>query len=144
MKFESGQAMIECIAFFLVMVVLLSCFLSLTEWFLTRQRLLVAVREAALLYSSGRFTKEEVQARIKSTLAQGMPTLPCERVQVYCEPASGWQAKVFVLDRIRVQYRPTSIWVSRVEPVMEEQCTIKHAAHYGPLLQKLWGPPVPQ
>ena len=144
MKNKSGQVMIECIAFFLVMAALLSCFLSLTKWFLIRQRLLVAVREAALLYSSGRFTKGEVEAHIKSMLAQGMPALASERVQVFCEPASGWQAHVLVLDHIRVQYRPTSAWVRRAQPVMEEQCTIKHAAHYGPLSPKFWGPPVPR
>ena len=140
-----GQALVETAFFFLMFATLMASFLGFTKWFCVRQKVLLGAREAALLYSSGRMTVEEVQAQVRRYLTTGSPALVADRLQVDIGTYDGLQAQFLELDRITVRYTSQSRWYRYVgiNPVMEETCIIKHAIHYGPPLQKFLGPPVP-
>jgi len=142
---ERGQALIETAMFFLVFSTLMAMFLGFTKWFTIRLKILQATREAALLYSSGRMTSEEVGAQVRRYLTTGSPALASGRIQIELRHDSGPQSAFLELDRVTVRYRSESGWYRYVglNPTMEESCIIKHATHYGPPLQKLLGPPVP-
>jgi Flp pilus assembly protein TadG len=142
---ERGQALIETAMFFLVFSALMAVFLGFTKWFTIRLKILQATREAALLYSSGRMTSEEVRAQVRRYMTTGSPALAAERIQIELARDSGGWSVVYELDRVTVRYRSESGWYRYVglNPTMEETCIIKHATHYGPPLQKFLGPPVP-
>jgi hypothetical protein len=142
MKNNRGQALIETAAFFLMFSGLMAMFLGFTKWFTVRQKILLGAREAALLYSSGRMTVEEVQTQVRRYLTTGNPALVGDRLQITIEPYGGL---LLELDKATVRYTSQSRWYRWIEinPTMEEICIIKHATHYGPALQKFLGPPVP-
>ena len=141
-----GQALVEVAVFFLLLAVLLACLLGFTRWITLRQKLLLAAREGALLYSSGRMTVEEVQEHIRGFLRNGSPVMDVKRLEfVSMGPCPGWRAKVLELDQITLRYSSPSPWYRYlgIDPTLEETCIIKHASHYGPPLQKFFGPPLP-
>ena len=140
-----GQALIETAAFFLMFSGLLAMFLGFTKWFTVRQKVLLGAREAALLYSSGRMTDQDVKAQVRRYLTTGTPALAGDRLEINISDYSGLQAHFLELDQITVRYTSQSRWYRYigVNPTMEETCIIKHATHYGPPLQKLLGPPIP-
>ncbi|HVO33455.1 MAG TPA: hypothetical protein VMU17_06020 [Elusimicrobiota bacterium] len=138
-----GQALVETVGLLLVYGVLLSSFAGFTKWFLIRQKLLMAAREAAFLYSSGHFDVDAVRNRVVHYLATGSPTLVGRNVRIVIGGARDKRAKAFHLDEVRIRYQPTSELVRLIQPTMEETCIIKHAPHYGPPWQTLFGPAVP-
>lgn len=125
-----GQALIEVAAFLLLSVSLLGCFLAYTQRFLVRQKMLMAARQGALLYSSGRVTEEEVLERLRRFLTSGFPALDGRRAEIWVGKCGGFHGLLYELDRVKVRYKN-----------MEESCVMKHAAPYG-LRQPLYGPPV--
>lgn len=139
-----GQALIELAAFVLLTTSLVTAFLGFTKAFAIRQDLLLAAREGMLLYSSGHFTENEIDARLKSFLASSTPALDPARVQTSAHAVSGITARFVGMDVITVRYTTNSTWVRRLglNPTLEETCYIKHANSYGPSLPALWGPPV--
>jgi hypothetical protein len=147
-----GQALIELVAFLIFSLSLVSAFLGFTKSFLIRQKLLIAAREGMLLYSSGRFTEDEVRGQLLLFLKTGTPQLIQERVAIRMgnakdQPASrinALQAQFIGLDYITVRYTSQSLWLSRLglDPILEESCYVKHANGYGPSIPPLWGPPV--
>jgi hypothetical protein len=142
---QRGQALIETVAFFMAFSGLIICLLGLTQWFTVRQKLLVAAREAALLYSSGDIQRDKVQSLVSHYLTTGSPALAQERIKIDVGPYSGFQAKLFSLDQVTIHYTIQSSWIRAIglNPTMEETCILKHAPHYGPPFQTLWGPPYP-
>jgi hypothetical protein len=142
---DRGQALIETALFFLEFSGLLVCLLAMTQWFTTRQKILMATREAALLYSSGHFQRDEVRDMVFHYLTTGSPVLDRGRISVKMGPSKGFQAKLFSLDVITIKYVLPSNWLKAIglNPNLEETCIIKHASHYGPPFQTLWGPPFP-
>src|SRR5262249_42095868 len=96
-----GQALVECMAFTFAMALLLSVTVSFTKWFLIRERLLLAVREGAILYSSGHFRPSQVQDRLTHFLTMGIPALEASALRFSIGPAQGLQAQAFGLDEIK-------------------------------------------
>lgn len=140
---HQGQALIESIPFFLVLFGLLGALAIFAQWFLIHQKLLMAAREGALLYSSGRFARAVVRRKVRAYLEKGPLALEGQRLSIDVGRWKGKQAKLFQLDEIKVSYKPSS-WLQRYfEETMEEKCVIKHAPHYGAPYQTLYGPPVP-
>lgn len=138
-----GQALIESIPFFLFLFGLMVLLLIFTQWFLIHQKLLIAAREGAMLYSSGRQTKLEVDLRIRAYLEQGSLALPDSHLAITIGRFPGAQAHLFFLDEVKIQFTPTS-WLQRYfSQTMEEKCVIKHAPSYGVPYQPLYGPPEP-
>ena len=136
-----GQALIESVPFFLILFGLMATLIAFTQWFLIHQKLLIAAREGAMLYSSGRFNKEETRVQIQSYLEKGTFALEDQRIQIDVGPWQGPQAKLFQLDEVRVRYVPSSWLRDFFKQTLEEKCVIKHAPHYGPPFQTLYGPP---
>ena len=139
---EKGQALIESIPFFLVLFGLLGALVVFAQWFLIHQKLLIAAREGAMLYSSGRFNRGVVRRKVCAYLERGSLALEDRRLKVEVGRWQGKQAKLFQLDEVKVSYLPHS-WLPRFfEQTMEEKCVIKHAPHYGAPYQTRYGPPV--
>jgi hypothetical protein len=141
---KRGQALIEAVAFFMSLTLMVVCFLGFTKWFMTRQKLLIAVHQGAMLYSSGRMTDSEVRGRMARFLTSGSPALAAGRIQIGIGHRLGFQDISKQLDIVKVRYTSQSSWYSftQLNPVMEEKCVIKHAATYGPGLQPFYGPPL--
>jgi hypothetical protein len=142
MSNSRGQALIETAVFFLMFSTLIAAFLGFTKWFTIRLKILSGAREAALLYSSGRMTSDEVKTQVQRYLTTGSPALAASRLQI---DIGRYGPSFLDMDQVTVRYTSQSRWFRyiNINPTMEETCMIRHAAHYGPLLQKLWGPPVP-
>ena len=142
MRNQRGQALIETAVFFLMFSALMASFLGFTKWFTIRLKILSGAREAALLYSSGRMTSEEVKTQVRRYLTTGSPALAPGRLQI---DIGTYGPIISTVDQITVRYTSQSRWYRyiNINPTMEETCMIKHASHYGPEFQKLWGPPVP-
>jgi Flp pilus assembly protein TadG len=141
---RNGQALIETAVFSLMFSGLMVCLLGFTQWFTVRQKILLATREAALLYSSGRMEPEEVRTLVSRYLAAGSPALTDKNLRIAIGQDNGPQAKFFDLDKVTVRYTIQSNWIQalHLDPTMEETCIIKHAPHYGPPFQRLWGPQI--
>ena len=137
-----GQALIESIPYVLIFAGFAGALFLFSEWFLIRQKLLLVAREGAMLYSSGHMTRQAVRRRMMHELTQGSPKLSAEGIAIVVGRAEGWQAHVFFLDRIGIQYRLRGSLLRYFTPTLEESCTIKHAPHYGPPFQTILGPPV--
>jgi hypothetical protein len=139
----NGQALIETAVITPLIVLILAATVAFAQWLLIRQRLVIATREAAMLYSSGRMNSAEVQKWVKRYAARSRPLMSPEDIDIRTGRQSGWEAQLHHLDLIVVRYR-CPVWLGRYfEPVMEEKCVIKHAPHYGPPIQTLYGPPIP-
>jgi hypothetical protein len=145
MRVESGQALIEAVAFFMTLILMVVCMLGFTKWFMVKQKMLMAVRQGALLYSSGRVTEEEVRQRLTQYLTSGSPSLVQNRLTI--DVGGYTMLNPFSLndqlDIVRIRYKSQSPWYSftNLNPNLEEKCIIKHAATYGPGLQPFYGPP---
>lgn len=139
-----GQALLETVGFGLVVGGLLACLLGFTQQFLLRQRLLIAARHAAMLYSSGRFTSQDVKARTRKFLSEGNPALNPNALEIHIGRWGGFHGMVFQLDGVRLRYHAKSAWMKRLhlQADLEETCVIKHAAPYGLSWQPAYGPPV--
>ncbi len=140
-----GQALIEVTTFFLALSVLLGGLAGFTKWFAVRQKILLAAKEGALLYSSGHWRKAEVEARMRQFLVTGSPPLDPGGIRVSVHPLSGIKAWALELDECAVEYTPPSGWnyLLGVDPKISEKCVVKHAPHYGAPLQSWLGPAVP-
>jgi hypothetical protein len=137
---KKGQALLEVVVFIIALTGLLSAIVTTTKWFLIRQKLLIAVRHGAMMYSSGHYQSDEVQVRIKRFLSTGHPALQAGAITV--EVGRFAKRQSYHLDEIRVRYSPPSTALHLIAPVMEEKCYIKHAPRYGPPAQTFFGPPV--
>ncbi len=140
-----GQALIETAVFFLALAVLLGGFCGFTRWFAVRQKLLLAAKEGALLYSSGRWKKHEVEARMRDFLAAGSPPLNPAGIRVSVGRASVRDAWLFELDESAAAYTPPGGWhyLLGADPTISEKFVVKHAPHYWAPLQNVTGPAVP-
>jgi hypothetical protein len=140
---KRGQALVESIPILMVMAGILGALVMLTQWFLIRQKLLIAVREGAMLYSSGRHTASEVDFRMRRYLESGSLPLNPKRLQLRIGRSSVRGSTMAHLDEVRASYRPGNWLQRRFQQIMEEKCVIKHAPHYGLPWQTLHGPAVP-
>jgi hypothetical protein len=137
-----GQALIESVPFFMVVAGLIGIVLNFSQWFLTHQKLLIAARGGAMLYSSGRLTRNEAQRRVRAYLSAGSIPLDARRVSVAIGHSTDRLAHFYHLDEVRVRYVPSSRLQQFFESIMEEKCVIKHAPRYGPPFPAVLGPPV--
>jgi hypothetical protein len=139
-----GQALVEVAAFLFLTASLLGLFLGFTQRILVRQKILMAARQGAMLYSSGRFRADEVENLMRHFLANGFPSLEPSRMDLAAGRSGGFHGVLFQLDRVHVRYTIQSRWVRALglNPTMEETCVIKHAAPYGLAWQPFYGPPV--
>jgi hypothetical protein len=144
MKDDCGQALIETIVALLTVIGMVVCLLGFTKWMTVRQKMLIAVRHGALLYSSGRMTEEEVRTRLLRFLTNGSPALKQERLQIQIGRRRTFLDTLLQLDIVKVRYTSESSWyaLTHLNPTVEEKCIIRHAAPYGIAWQPLYGPPV--
>ena len=144
---RQGQALIEWAILTPLFVTVLLGLFAFGQWFLVREELLMIAKEGAFLYSSGRLPNSAVQRVMSRRARRGYPRLPLRSQDIYIGRDYGVVTNLLELDmkldRVSVTYRPTQILLRYFSKAMEETCIIKHAAHYGPPLQKFLGPPVP-
>lgn len=141
-----GQALIETAVFFLALSVLLGGLAGFTKWIAVREKLLLAAREGALLYSSGHWQRSEVEDRMRQFLTNGSPPLNPDGIQVSVHPLSGSIMGWFSgLDESDAQYTPPGGWnyLLGANPTIKEKCVIKHAPQYWAPQQPWGGPAVP-
>ncbi len=145
MKNDHGQALIEMAAFFMSLAVLLGGFCGFTKWVAVRQKLLLAAKEGALLYSSGRLTRAEVESQMRQFLLTGSPALHPRGIQVSVGPRPGMVAWASELDESVASYTPQAGWhyLLGAKANLSEKFVIKHAPHYWGPLQPWGGPAVP-
>src|ERR1700690_1733345 len=106
MRNVNGQALIETAVFFLALAVLLGGLAGFTKWFSVREKLLLAAKEGALLYSSGHWQRAEVEARMRQFLMAGSPPLNPDGIVVSVHPLSGLNAWTWELDESVAEYQP--------------------------------------
>src|SRR5579872_4559444 len=140
-----GQALIEVAAFFMVLTLFLAGLVGFTQWISIREKLLLAAKQGALLYSSGHIQRAEVEQYMRLFLTTGSPILDPNEIKVSVGPMRGIQERLYELDQSVVQYAQPGGWCEllRVDPRMTEKCVVKHAPHYGAPFQTLYGPAVP-
>jgi hypothetical protein len=139
-----GQALIEVAVFFMSLSILLAGLCGFTQWVMTRQKLLIAAKQGALMYSSGHMTRPEVEQQMRHFLETGVPAMNSKGIQVTVGPLSGLNAKFNELDQSIAGYTRPGGWYSLlgVDAHMEEKCVIKHAPHYWAPFQTWSGPAV--
>lgn len=142
---SKGQALIEVAVFFMSLAVLLAGFCSFTQWMLTREKLLIAAKQGALMYSSGHMTRQEVEQKMRHFLETGVPPLDPKGIQVSVGPFSGLDAKLYGLDQSIAAYTRPGGWyvILKLNPYLEERCVIMHAPRYWAIFLPLGGPAVP-
>src|ERR1700690_4020927 len=131
MRNVNGQALIETAVFFLALAVLLGGLAGFTKWFSVRQKLLLAAKDGALLYSSGHWQRSEVEARMRQFLIAGSPPLNPDGVQVSVHPLAGPWAWYWELDECVAEYAPPGDWnyLLGADPKITEKFVVKHAPH---------------
>lgn len=134
MSRSSGQALIEVAAFFMALAILIGGLCGFTKWFAIRQKLLLAAKEGALLYSSGRWTRAESEARMRQMLTTGILPLEAGGVRVSLGPRPGVLSRVAGLDVCEAAYVPLRL---------SERLVVLHAPRYWGPLQPWAGPAVP-
>lgn len=142
---ERGQALIETAAFFLALSVLLGGLAGFTKWMAVREKLLLAAKEGALLYSSGHWQRVEVEDRMRKFLMAGSPPLHPDGIRVSVHPLKGLRSQFWGLDESVAGYAPPGGWsyLLGADPVILEKCVIKHAPSYWAPIQPWGGPAVP-
>jgi Flp pilus assembly protein TadG len=145
LRTSRGQALVEVAAFFMAFAVLMAAFCSFTHWIAIRQRLLLAAKQGALLYSSGHYRQTEVKAVMRDFLKTGSPALDPANVSISIGRKSGAIAWTFELDEVRVRYTRPRGWhrVLLLGTSLEEVCVIRHAPRYWAPSQPWGGPGVP-
>jgi hypothetical protein len=141
----SGQALVEFAFLLIPYITLISAIVAFGQWFVIRHEMIVSVREGALLYSSGRITADETRALMQNSLRKGSPSLIVPDKDIYVGRHSGFQARLFRLDEVRLVYHPTllmNVWRFKD---MQETCVIKHAPSYWQteIPGANMGPPIP-
>lgn len=141
---ERGQALLESLPLIPLLILFLCSVILFTQMFLIRQKLLIAARFGAFLYSAGRSTAAETERQMRSYLTQPPLALAQNRLQVEVgRLQQNRQARLFELDQVRVRYQPGYALSRWFHIPFEERCVIKHAAHYGPPYQTQYGPAIP-
>ena len=141
---HKGQALIETAVFFLALSVLLTGLAGFTKWMAVREKLLLAAKQGAFLYSSGHWEKAEVENRMRQFLTSGSPPLNSSGIRVSVHALSGINAWFWELDESVAEYTPPGGWcyLLGAPSTIKEKCVIKHAPHYWAPLQPWGGPAV--
>src|SRR5690349_11305012 len=79
---QRGQALIEATFLLVVLFGILGATAAFARWFLIHQKLIIAAREAAMLYSSGHFTESEVKRQVADFLCQQQPKLDANQFKI--------------------------------------------------------------
>lgn len=131
---RSGQALVEWAVLLPLFTMLFLAIFIFGRWFAIRYELILAAREGALLYSSARMNRQEVQQHLLRNLRHGSPALRLQDEDVKVGQASGFQARLWELDEVRVRYGIPLLWKRWLKMQdMEEVCVIKHSPAYGPV-----------
>ena len=140
-----GQALIEVAVFFMVLSVLLGGLCGFTKWIAIREKLLLAAKQGAFMYSSGHMERAEAEERMRQFLIAGSPPLNPGGIRVSVHPLDGLENKYYSLDESVAEYVPPGGWnyLLGADPKITERCVIKHAPHYWAPFQTLSGPAVP-
>src|ERR1700733_10386494 len=121
---NKGQALIEAAVFFLEISVLLAGLVGFTKWFAVREKLLLAAKQGAFLYSSGHLERTEVEQRMRNFLSTGSPALNPNGVSVSVHPMSGLNAWTLEIDESVASYTPAQGWyyLLGADPTVTEKC----------------------
>jgi hypothetical protein len=143
-----GQALIEVATFFMALSVLLGGLCGFTKWIIVREKLLLAAKQGAFLYSSGHMTRAEVENSMRQFLIGGTPPLNPDGIYVSVHSrgtALSWADRYWQIDESVAQYTPPGGWnyLLGAEATMKETCVIKHAPHYWDPILRVAGPAVP-
>jgi len=143
--FESGQALVEWVCLLSLYIMLFSAIVAFGQWFAIRHELIAAVREAAFIYSSGRIKPDETKSLVQQNLLKGSPALDIAIGDIHVGQHTGFQARLFRLDEVRIVYHPMGLMKVWRFGDMEETCVIKHAPSYWQteIPGVKLGPPVP-
>ena len=145
LKRRSGQAVVEWALIVPLYGLLFVGFFAFIQWFGIHQQLLIAAKQGAFLYSTGRIPKPQVRLIIQRELLRSHPSLRVSVRDIDIGPLEGFQGRLHKLDRVRVRYVPSERllrFFSRSRP-LEESCVIKHAPGYWKFFGAQVGPPVP-
>ena len=142
---KHGQALIETAVFFMALSVLLAGLVGFTKWFAVREKLLLAAKEGAFLYSAGHLERAEAEQRMSQILSTGYPALNPDGISVSVQPVSGFTDWAWEFDEGVASYTPPGGWsyLLGADPKITETCFIKHAPHYWAPIQPWGGPAVP-
>src|SRR5579864_2283438 len=94
-----GQALIEVAAFFITLPILLAGLVGFTQWISVREKLLLAAKQGALLYSSGHMKRAEVEQYMRRYLIAGSPALDPNGIKVSVGPFGSAQGWFYELDQ---------------------------------------------
>lgn len=138
-----GQALIEWALLVPLFTLLMIGSVIFGQWFLIRQQLILAAREGAFLYSSGRLNKNDVKHQVQRTLVRGFPSIRLAEKDIVIQRVPGLNALLLELDQVTIRYRlPQHMRIFFTLP-LEESCVIKHASPYRLAEWPLtFGPPV--
>ena len=137
---HKGQTLVEFILFFFLFVLVLTAMVSFTKYILMREKMIAAVREGALLYSSGHVPANVVKTKMAEAMAQGWPVVHVNPSTIFVGRYDG--NVIYRFDRVAVRYRPDAVIGKFFAKELEESCVVKHAPRYGPPLTDYYGPGV--
>ena len=140
-----GQALIEVAVFFMSLSILLAGLCGFSKWITVRQKLLLAAKQGAFMYSSGHMEKAEVEERMRQFLIKGTPPLNPDGIHVSVHPLSGFKNKFWNLDESVADYVSPGGWcyLLGADPKITEKCVIRHSPHYWDPILLMAGPAVP-
>jgi hypothetical protein len=129
---ERAQSLIEVETFFMALSVLLAALLGFTRWMAIREKLLLAAKQGALLYSSGHVQRAVAEQEMRRFLTSGSPVLDPGGIAVSIHSRSGIQSWWFELDEVFAEYTAPKGWypLLGLDSRIRETCVIKNAAHY--------------
>ena len=136
--------MIEIAIFMLFLGGFMVGLVIFTQWIQCHQKVLLAAKQGALLYSSGRFEKANVEQHMRRYLMSGPPYIQSEALKIDIARESNWYGFYYQLDRVTVQYQPPVLWAHWLGKLGEikESCVVRHAPAYSYAFQPFYGPAV--
>jgi len=141
---RKGQALIEVAVFMLFLGGFMAGLVVFTQWIQCRQKVLLAAKQGALLYSSGRFEKSHVEQHMRRYLISGPPYIQPDQVKIEIKREMTLIGINSQLDRITVHYQPPAGGPRWLGPLGEirESCVVRHAPTYAYPYQPFYGPAV--
>jgi hypothetical protein len=129
---RSGQALVEWALLLPLYGFLILAIVAFGKWFCIQHQLILAAREGALLYSSGRFPAAAVKNRLRHRLALGSPAVSLRTENIVVQKKTGFHGWAYELDEVIIRFPIPRFWRRTFKfKDMEELCVIKHAPVYG-------------
>jgi hypothetical protein len=125
-----GSALAETAFFFMTMAVMIGGMIAFAQGFVIRQKLISGTRQAALLYSSGRFTVPQVEFYVRRFMTRGSPKLEGSRFTILCRRRMTPTGRLNNLDEVVLSYSGQGPMRRFFPSPMVERLVIKHTAKY--------------